>query len=57
MRAHSDKNDFTVGESETAGFYNALGIESPGLSSAPAIAVYLAGAYRGKIRIKEKPVL
>ena len=43
MLAHSDKNDFTVGESETAGFYNALGIESPGLSSAPAIAVYLAG--------------
>ena len=55
MRAHSDKNDFTVGESKTAGFYNALGIESPGLSSAPAIAVYLAGLIAEKYGLKKNP--
>lgn len=42
VRAHSVRNDFTVGESDVPGFYNALGIESPGLSSAPAISKYLA---------------
>ena len=55
MRAHSDKNDFTVGESKTAGFYNALGIESPGLSSAPAIAVYLTGLIAEKYGLKKNP--
>lgn len=42
LRAHSVKNDFTVGESAVPGFFNCLGIESPGLTSAPAIAKYMA---------------
>ena len=43
LRAHEDGNDFVIGEVEDAeGFFDAAGIESPGLSSAPAIGVYLA---------------
>lgn len=39
IRAHSSEDDFIIGEAEDAeGFINAAGIESPGLSSAPAIA-------------------
>ena len=39
LRAHSVEGDFVVGEREDAkNFINAAGIESPGLSSAPAIA-------------------
>lgn len=44
LRAHEDGDDFVVGEAEGApGFLDALGIESPGLTSAPAIGVYLSG--------------
>ena len=42
LRAHSDKGDFIVEESSVKGFFEAAGIESPGLSAAPAIGVYLA---------------
>ena len=42
LRAHSTTGDFTVGRSETAGFYNCMGVESPGLTSAPAIGKYIA---------------
>ena len=43
LRAHEDSDDFIIGEPEDApGFFDAAGIESPGLSSAPAIGVYLA---------------
>lgn len=39
IRAHSPEDDFIIGEAEDVkGFINAVGIESPGLSSAPAIA-------------------
>lgn len=39
LRSHSLENDFRIGEAEDAkNFINAAGIESPGLSSAPAIA-------------------
>lgn len=38
LRAHSTLGDFIIGESEDSeGFINVAGIESPGLSSAPAI--------------------
>lgn len=40
LRAHEAGDDFVIGEAEDAkGFINVAGIESPGLSSAPAIAV------------------
>ena len=43
IRAVSDTNDFIVGESKTVkGLYHAAGIQSPGLTSAPAIARLLA---------------
>lgn len=39
IRAHSTKDDFIIGEAgDVLGFINAAGIESPGLTSAPAIA-------------------
>lgn len=39
LRAHNVEGDFVIGEREDAkNFINAAGIESPGLSSAPAIA-------------------
>mgnify|MGYP002544022563 CR=1 FL=1 len=43
LRAHEAGDDFVIGEAEDAkGFINVAGIESPGLSSAPAIAVMVA---------------
>ena len=43
VRAHEDHGDFIIGAVDGApGLYEAVGIESPGLSSAPAIAEYLA---------------
>ena len=43
LRAHESKDDFIIGEAAGAeGFFNAAGIESPGLSSAPAIGEMVA---------------
>ena len=43
LRAHLESEDFEIGELKDAeGFFNVAGIESPGLSSAPAIGVYVA---------------
>ena len=44
MRAHETTvGDFILGEAPDApSFFNAVGVESPGLTSAPAIGVYLA---------------
>lgn len=43
IRAHLESEDFEIGElSDAEGFFNAAGIESPGLSSAPAIGEELA---------------
>ncbi|MBQ8944522.1 MAG: FAD-dependent oxidoreductase, partial [Clostridia bacterium] len=42
LRAHSPTNDFIIGESEVnPSFINVAGIESPGLSAAPAIGIYV----------------
>jgi glycerol-3-phosphate dehydrogenase len=42
LRAHSLEDDFIIGEAEGAeNFINAAGIESPGLSSAPSIALII----------------
>ena len=41
LRAVGDTGDFIIAQSDVKGFINAAGIESPGLSSAPAIAQYL----------------
>ena len=43
LRAHEDSDDFVIGEAADApGFFDAAGIESPGLTSAPAIGRYVA---------------
>lgn len=54
LRAHLDGDDFVVGESSVNGFYNVAGIESPGLSCAPAIAVDIAQSVAGKLALKQK---
>ena len=55
LRAHEDGDDFIVGEAEDApGFFDAAGIESPGLTSAPAIGVYLAKKVAEKAGAKKK---
>lgn len=42
LRAHEEKGDFIIGEAEDApGFFDAAGIESPGLTCAPALGRYL----------------
>ena len=44
LRAHEDGGDFIIGEAKDApGFIDAAGIESPGLTAAPAIGAYVAG--------------
>ncbi len=44
IRAHEEKGDFVIGAVEgLKGAYETVGIESPGLSAAPAIAEYLVG--------------
>lgn len=51
LRAHEDQNDFVIGEAEDVpGFINALGIESPGLTSAPAIGKYVAQIVEEKLK-------
>lgn len=43
LRAEADTGDFIIGEAEDAkGFFNIAGTKSPGLSSAPAIALDVA---------------
>lgn len=55
LRAHEDGDDFVIGEAEDApGFFDAAGIESPGLTSAPAIGVYLAGLVAEKTKAEKK---
>ena len=55
LRAHltGGDDDFIVGESAD-GFFEAVGIESPGLSSAPAIGRYLAELAAAKLEAAEK---
>ena len=55
LRAHEDGGDFIIGEAPDApGFFDAAGIESPGLTAAPAIGVYLAHLIAGKLGAAEK---
>lgn len=42
LRAHLETEDFIIGESSVKGFYDCAGIESPGLSAAPAIGEWMA---------------
>lgn len=53
LRAHEASDEFIIGEA-AEGFYDAAGIESPGLSSAPAIGLHLAKMIAKKAGAKEK---
>lgn len=51
LRAHEDGSDFILGEVEDApGFFDAVGIESPGLTSAPAIGEWMADRIVEKLK-------
>ena len=55
LRAHEDNGDFIIEEVEDAkGFIDVAGIESPGLSSAPAIGLYVRDILAGMTELKEK---
>ncbi len=53
LRAHETNDEFIIGES-AEGFFDAAGIESPGLSSAPAIGIYLAEMIAKKAGAEKK---
>ena len=56
LRAHETQNDFIIGElADAPGFFNAAGIESPGLSSAPAIGEMVAGMIAEKYALEKNP--
>ena len=60
LRAHETTvGDFILGEAPDApGFFNAVGVESPGLTSAPAIGVWMAAEVAAKLGASKKnPVL
>lgn len=50
LRAHEDGDDFIIEEvADAPGFFDAAGIESPGLTSAPAIGEYVAALIQEKV--------
>lgn len=56
LRAHEVSHEFIVGEAEDAEFFFDLaGIESPGLSSAPAIGKYISEMVAERLGLDEKP--
>lgn len=55
LRAHEKEGDFIIGEAnDVPNFINVLGIESPGLTSAPAIGEYVKGIVVDKLGVKLK---
>lgn len=58
IRAHLSSDDFIVGPDESCkGYFEAIGIESPGLSSAPAIAEDLSGMISDWLKLEKKKKL
>ena len=56
LRATGDTGDFILGEAEDAPlFFNCCAIESPGLSSAPAIAKWTAEQITARLGLVENP--
>lgn len=55
LRAHEVNDDFIIGEAPDAeNFINAAGIESPGISCAPTIAVMLKDIVTDKLKTEKK---
>lgn len=56
LRAHEEGHEFIIRELEEApGFVDCAGIESPGLTSCPAIGCMVADIVRNILDLKEKP--
>ena len=54
LRAVSDTGDFVLGASKVAGFFNAAGIQSPGVAAAPAIAEVVVEAIGQEMYLRKK---
>ena len=55
LRAHEDGHEFIIGEVKDArGFIDCAGIESPGLTSSPAIGEMVGNLIRDKMNLEEK---
>ena len=54
LRAYHESNDFVINE-KTKGFINVIGMQSPGLASAPATAQKVLGMVKADIELKENP--
>lgn len=55
LRAHEEGGEFIIGEAEDAPhFIDCAGIESPGLSSCPAIGEYIGAMMKEKLGLEEK---
>lgn len=55
IRANHSADDFLIGESKSVpGLFNLAGIKSPGLSSAPAIALEAVAYLQGKLPLHKK---
>lgn len=57
LRAHSVANDFEIGWSDVENFYNVAGIESPGLSAAPAVALKVASDLAARLNARKTRAL
>ena len=56
LRAHEDGHEFIIEElKEAPGFVDCAGIESPGLTSSPAIGCMVADIVKGILDLKENP--
>ena len=56
LRAHQAAHDFVIGELEGApGLFDCAAIESPGLTSAPAIGVMVSGLVAERLGAQRKP--
>lgn len=54
LRAHESRGDFTIGEPKDAkNFFDAAGIESPGLTSAPAIGIMVVKMVKEALNLSE----
>ena len=55
LRAHEDGHEFVIGElTEAPGFFDCAGIESPGLTSAPAIGEEVSDMIAEKLGLQKK---
>ncbi len=56
LRAHEAGDDYVIGfAKDVPGFFNCLGIESPGLASSPAIASYAAKEIKNYLSLEDNP--